>query len=103
MKYVLSVLFGGILAIIFVGIFNNSRTNYSEDSSETDIKIKFYEMYVMKTEALLDSINAYYSDFNDVIAEMDVYDEYLSAKASLTYEAFQKLRISESKEVWSLS
>lgn len=87
MKYFIPVIVGFLLGSFFVAIGSDPRASHNR-LENTDIKIKLYEMYVMKTEALLDSINAYYPDFNDVIAEMDVYDEYLNAKASLTYEAF---------------
>ena len=102
MKYFIPVIVGFLLGSFFVAIGSDPRASRNR-LENTNIKIRQYKMYVMKTEALLDSINAYYSDFNDVIAEMDVYDEYLDVKDSLGYEAFQKLCISKSKEVWSLS
>lgn len=86
MKYFLPVIVGFILGSFFVAVGSDPRGSRNRLENTNSI-IRQYKMYVMKTETLLDSINAYYSDFNDVIAEMDVYDEYLNAKASLTYEA----------------
>lgn len=61
-----------LLLVIYIGI-------------KTCYKIREYKNYVEKTEILLDSIYVRISNFDDTIAETDVYSEYCEAYLELQY------------------
>ena len=47
--------------------------------------ISAYKQYNYNCEVLLDSIASQYSDFNDTVAETDVYSNYISSRELLHY------------------